>query len=368
MTDHQLRSITRQSEALSCPDGRHDLLFAFPPRRQRAIARVQPVLRLPGDRFYLLTDGLLALEERPPPGRPVSVRPGRLNHDAPQVGIAGLGDPAAADPVTAGVLAGHRAAVAHQLPGPAKARDLAQFGHDRGRGHLRDSTQGLQRGDHGSHRGGGRLHRLVQGGLEPREAIGHVFDLVEIIQERRLLRRFGKPDVLHPQEIPLGPAVDASGRAPAVSQQKLPQPMARAQLIFLRRLAGAYHVPQRLVRGVRDPHRRQVARAVAPCQFQGVAPIRLDTVAGLHRDQGGRDDLASHTEGRQLPIEDIPGGARLVTRAQLFGGSKALHQFTDRFRAIRNHPHRPHRPVRLRHGDRDRVRVHIKTDKLYLTS
>ena len=120
------------------------------------------------------------------------------------------------------------------------------------------------------------------------------------------------------------------------------------------------------MRGVRDPHRRQVARAVAPCQFQGVAPIRLDTVAGLHRDQGGRDDLASHTEGRQLPIEDIPGGARLVTRAQLFGGSKTLHQFADRFRTIRNHPHGAHRPVRLRHGDRDRVRVHIKTDKLYL--
>ena len=47
---------------------------------------------------------------------------------------------------------------------------------------------------------------LVQGGLEPGEAIGHVVDLVEIIQERRLLRRFGKPDALHPQEIPLGPA------------------------------------------------------------------------------------------------------------------------------------------------------------------
>ena len=28
------------------PDGRHDLLFAFPPRRQGAIARVQPVALL----------------------------------------------------------------------------------------------------------------------------------------------------------------------------------------------------------------------------------------------------------------------------------------------------------------------------------
>ena len=121
------------------PDGRHDLLFAFPPRRQGAIARVQPVLRLPGDSFHLLTDGLLTLEERPPPGRPVPVRPGRLNHDAPQVCIAGFGNAATADPVAAGMLAGYRAAIAHQLRGPAKARDLAEFGHDRGRRHLREA-------------------------------------------------------------------------------------------------------------------------------------------------------------------------------------------------------------------------------------
>ena len=146
---------------------------------------------------------MLALEERPPPGRPVPVRPGRLNHDAPQVCIPGLGNAAAVDPGTAGMLAGHRAAVAHQLPGPAKARDLAEFGHDRGGRHLRDPAQRLQCGDHGPHRGGGRLHRLIKGGLEPREAVGHVFDLMEIVQERRLLRRFGKPDALHPQEMPL---------------------------------------------------------------------------------------------------------------------------------------------------------------------
>ncbi len=66
------------------------------------------------------------------------------------------------------MLAGHGAAVAHELRGPAKARDLPKFGHDRGRRHLRDPAQGLQRLDHDPHRRGRHLHRLVQGGLDAR--------------------------------------------------------------------------------------------------------------------------------------------------------------------------------------------------------
>ena len=85
----------------------------------------------------------------------------------------------------------------------------------------------------------------------------------------------------------------------------------------IRRLA--HHVSQCLVRGVGDPHRRQVARAVAARQLQSIAPIRLHAIAGFHRHQGGRDHLAPHAERGQLPIEDIPRGARLVTHAQLLG-------------------------------------------------
>ena len=95
-----------------------------------------------------------------------------------------------------------------------------------------------------------------------------MFDLMEIVQERRLLRRVGKPHPLDPQKMPLGPGGHAGGPAPTVSQQKLAQPMARAQLIFLRRLSGAHHVPSRLVRGVGDPHGRQAATAVTPCQLR----------------------------------------------------------------------------------------------------
>ena len=72
-----------------------------------------------------------------------------------------------------------------------------------------------------------------------------MFDLMEIVQERRLLRRVGKPHALDPQEMPLGPGGHTGGPAPTVSQQKLAQPMARAQLVFLRRLkvAGAHQIP-----------------------------------------------------------------------------------------------------------------------------
>ena len=296
-----------------CCDDPLNPACTFPSRRQGAIAPVQPVLRLPRDRVDLVTGALLALEERPPAGGPVPVRPGRLNDDPSQMCIAGLGNAATADPVAAGMLAGHRAAIAHQLRGPGKTRDLAEFGHDRGRGHLRDPTQGLQRLDRNPHRCG-CLHRLVKRVLEPRQACGHMLDLVEIVPERRLVRRVGKPYALDPQEMPLGPGVHTGGPAPPVSQQKLSQAMARAQLVFLRRLSGTHHVSQRLVRGGGDPHRRQVTRAVAARQLQGIAPIRLHAIAGFHRHQGGCDSLAPHAERGQLPIEDIPRGARLGTR------------------------------------------------------
>ena len=161
-------------------------------------------------------------------------------------------------PPRVGLNARLRAACEHarrsSKPGPATAEAPSRP----------DSPQGS--GDHGPHWPGSRLSRFVKGVLEPVQAFSHMLDLVEIVQERRLLRRLGKPHALHPQEMSLGPGIHPGGWAPPVPQQKLPYPMARAQLIFLRRLSGTHHVSQRFVRGVGHPHRRQGTCAVAPCQ------------------------------------------------------------------------------------------------------
>lgn len=151
-----------------------------------------------------------------------------------------------------------------------------------------------------------------------------------------------------------------------LAQQKLAQAMARAQLILLRGFPGPYQIPQRLMRRVRHPDRRQVAGAITPRQLQRVAPIRFHAIARLHGHQGGRHHLACHPECRQLPIHHIPGRARLVAHSQLLGRPQLFHQPSDRLRSVRNHAHRPHLTVRFRHRHGNRFRMDIETDKSYL--
>jgi hypothetical protein len=82
--------------------------------------------------------------------------------------------------------------------------------------------------------------RLVNRVLEPFETIGHVLDLVEVIQQGGLLRGVLKVDGLDTGEVRLGPWIHRRGRTPATPQQKLAQAMTRAQLILLGGLAGSH--------------------------------------------------------------------------------------------------------------------------------
>ena len=66
-----------------------------------------------------------------------------------------------------------------------------------------------------------------------------------------------------------------------MAQQKLAQPMPRAQLILLRGFARAHQIAQGLMRRVRHPHRRQVARAITPRQLHRIPPIGLHPIARL---------------------------------------------------------------------------------------
>src|SRR5207249_1880271 len=99
-----------EAQQLTCHRGDH-LLLGLALADQSAIAAVQSVLRLPGDRLDLLAQSGLALQQLAAHRRPVPVRPGRLPDDAPQVRVAGLGDAAPSDPLATRVLPGHSAAV-----------------------------------------------------------------------------------------------------------------------------------------------------------------------------------------------------------------------------------------------------------------
>src|SRR6266404_2379878 len=86
-------------------DRRHHLLLRLAASDEARVAIVQTVLRLPGDLLHLRALSGLARSQLGADGRSVPVGPGRLDENAAQVRISGLGDGPTPDTVAAGVLA-----------------------------------------------------------------------------------------------------------------------------------------------------------------------------------------------------------------------------------------------------------------------
>jgi len=72
----------------------------------------------------------------------------------------------------------------------------------------------------------------------------------------------------------------------------------------------------RLVRRVGDPDRGQLAGAQEAGQGERVAPVGLDPVARLPRDQRRRDDGAMVPEPGEEPVQAVAGRAGLVAEVQ----------------------------------------------------
>jgi hypothetical protein len=79
-----------------------------------------------------------------------------------------------------------------------------------------------------------------------------------------------------------------------VAQQELAQALACPLLILSGILTVSDQVTQSFVRGVRDPHRGEVAGAVAPRQFGGIPAIRLHPLSSFNRHQRGSHGLAGN--------------------------------------------------------------------------
>jgi hypothetical protein len=93
-----------------------------------------------------------------------------------------------------------------------------------------------------------------------------VLDFAKIIEVRRLLRRQLEVLLLDPLLVLAGSRLGPLRRAPTLSKKHLLQPMPRTNLVLLR-----------------HPHRCQFAAPVAASKLDGIAPVCLDSIAGLHR-------------------------------------------------------------------------------------
>jgi hypothetical protein len=77
-------------------------------------------------------------------------------------------------------------------------------------------------------------------------------------------------------------------------------------------------------------HGGQIAGAQQACDLDGVSPIVLDLVAGPFRDQGGSNYTAVETLAGEVSIQDVAGGAGLVSEHQVFGfGVKPANDHVD---------------------------------------
>src|SRR5689334_5372789 len=77
----------------------------------------------------------------------MSVVPRGLHQDAPQVGVAGLGDGAPTISLSARMLRGNEAGVAHDLSGVLKSREATELCSKRNSSHFGDASQSLERVD-----------------------------------------------------------------------------------------------------------------------------------------------------------------------------------------------------------------------------
>jgi hypothetical protein len=99
------------------------------------------------------------------------------------VGIAGLSDSAALNPIAAGVFTRAQTAIANELPRAFESRHATELRNNADGRHLSYTSQRLQGGDNRAHRSGSCRHRFVDGFLQPLNSFMPVIDFVHVIQQ-----------------------------------------------------------------------------------------------------------------------------------------------------------------------------------------
>jgi hypothetical protein len=152
--------------------------------------------------------------------------------------------------------------------------------------------------------------------FQPPQPRQRLFDCLERVLEHDLLGRMREALARQPAPVRQGPMLAAIEDA-AVPQQKRQQLLALAAKVLSSRLARPNQIAHRLVNGIRHPHCGQLAGAQQPGQGHRIAPIGLDPLARLLRDQRRRHDRAVVAELPNVPVQPVTRWTRLIAKMQL---------------------------------------------------
>src|SRR5277367_1628737 len=119
------------------------------------------------------------------------------------------------------------------------------------------------------------------------------------------------------------------------------------------------------MRGVWDPHRREVAGPVQDRQLLRIAPVGLDPLARLARDHRWRDHDALVSERSELAMDAVPTTTRFVAEVELPVLRESLRHLGYIVCRVRNNSQEPHGavPPVFCNADRYGRLVHVHPNK-----
>ena len=255
-------------------------------------------------------------------------------------------------------LARRQPEIGHELARVGEAMEVADLrdqsdGRDRG-----DAAQGLNGGDDLRQRPGGQqlLHLPGQPVAARLRLVHRLHKLLEGDLPRRMFEALSREPKAMLARPMLAVGIDAS-----VPQKEAQHLLTRTPQRLHRRLPGAAEIAHGFMCVVRNPNRRQLARAEQRGLRHGVAAVGLHPVARPRGNQRGRDHNAFMAEHRDLPIEPVAARPGFIAERQLaMLLREPLHHLGDGFRAAWDLAKEPRFPASPAFGDRHRNRLLVR--------
>src|SRR5688572_2113357 len=94
--------------------------------------------------------------------------------------------------------------------------------------------------------------------------------------------------------MPFGPRLLRGGEAAAVAEQKVGEPMPRAEQVGANVFPAAQEIADGLFELRRNVDRGERVGAIEDGELAGIAPVGFDAISWPARNEGGGDDVTRH--------------------------------------------------------------------------